>query len=90
MEGLSEMDLKRIAKETWSWEQRSDTMASVFAKFIKKRFPDEFDEGYVREWAKRFAKNSEFDAGDPETRKALLKSYADVYGVQINKLKEVV
>lgn len=70
------MDIKQIeaiGKSHGLDYARLDT----FKVFVKRRFPNEADEGYVSTWAQRFAKGLEINSMDLVSRGHYLKSVKD-------------
>lgn len=64
----SKYEIQQIGK---SVELKGATLRD-FTKLIQIRFPQEFDKGYIKEWALRFARGDEWFMGDYETQGILL------------------
>lgn len=53
----------------------------IFAEFMRRRFPDEKSNAYVKEWAKRFKSGNPESYMDEESKSAYLKAREKFDGI---------
>lgn len=66
---MKKIKLKLIAKES----ALTTNATKKYIRFMKLRFPLESDEDYASEWAERFAKGTDWNSSDKESKKILIK-----------------
>lgn len=64
---LSKEKLYDIAED----EMLDDELADKFVSFMRKRFPNESDPGYAREWARRMKMGRAYGPADRKSTEAL-------------------
>ena len=50
----------------------------IFVRFVELRLPDEKDEGYLKEWARRFRRGTSWPAADLAARGAISQAEQEV------------
>ena len=67
--GLSKLQLAKIGEQAGL----RGTRLKLYVGFMKGRLPRESDPHYSGEWAERFMKGSQWNMGDLQSRKVMLK-----------------